>query len=36
MAKQYVRTACMDAHEFFKMVYKLFWSEYSGGIYPSM
>jgi DNA-directed RNA polymerase subunit L len=24
MAKQYVRTACMDAHEFFKMVYKLF------------
>lgn len=24
MAKQYVRTACMDAHELFKTVYKLF------------
>jgi DNA-directed RNA polymerase alpha subunit len=24
MAKQYVRTACMDAHDFFKTVYKLF------------
>jgi len=24
MAKQYVRTACTDAHEFFKMMYKLF------------